>query len=156
MPIPSFSVASSAVSESIGDWWARLRAQALAHAKWAPLAGAGGVVLAVLVWQGLTASGNPNPAGAHLTPAAAVLDTGVLVFREGLECILVLAAITASMMGSAQRLRRPIGVGAALGFVACIVTWFAVVGILSSLANALPALDVQAATGLLAILVCWS
>jgi high-affinity iron transporter len=77
----------------------------------------------------------------------------VLVFREGLECILVLSAITASMMGAHQGFRRPIAQGAAIGFGACVVTWFAVVEILASLANNLPALDVQAATGLLAVLV---
>jgi high-affinity Fe2+/Pb2+ permease len=32
-----------------------------------------------------------------MSRTAAVLEIGILVFREGLECILVLAAITASM-----------------------------------------------------------
>jgi high-affinity iron transporter len=108
---------------------------------------------AVLVWQGITASGNPNPAIPHISQGAAIVDTGVLVLREGLECILVLSAITASMMGANQGYRRPIALGAGVGLGACVVTWFIVVGILSALSNNLPALDVQAATGLLAVIV---
>ena len=66
------------------------------------------VVASVLVWQGVTASGAPNPTLPHTASNVAILDTGVLVFREGLECILVLSAIVASMMGSNQQYRRPI------------------------------------------------
>jgi high-affinity iron transporter len=115
------------------------------------LIAAGLAVLAALVWQGVTASGNPDPTVPHLSQGAAILDTGLLVFREGLETILVLAAITASMMGSHQSYRRPVAFGAGLALLATLVTWFVVVGIISTV-NA-PALDIQAATGLLAIVV---
>lgn len=115
------------------------------------LALAGLCVVGVFVWQGITASGNPDPTAAHLDHNAAILDTGVLVFREGLECILVLAAITASMMGSNQSYRRPIAAGAGLGFLATIATWFVAIAVLNQI-NA-PALAIQAATGLLAIVV---
>ncbi|HLZ62583.1 MAG TPA: FTR1 family protein [Ktedonosporobacter sp.] len=114
---------------------------------------AGVLLIGVLVWQGVTASGNPDPTASHLTPAAAIVDTGVLVLREGLECILVLSAITASMMGANQGYRRPIAIGAGIGLGACLVTWFVVVGILSALSDNIPALDIQAATGLLAVIV---
>ena len=56
-------------------------------------------VIAFLVWQGIAAQGAPDPLGARTNPTVAALDIAVLVFREGLECILVLAAITASMTG---------------------------------------------------------
>jgi high-affinity iron transporter len=108
-------------------------------------------VVGILVWQGVTASGNPDPTASHLDHNAAILDTGILVFREGLECILVLAAITASMMGSNQPYRRPIAVGAGLGLLATVATWFVAIAVLSQI-NA-PALALQAATGLLAIVV---
>lgn len=111
------------------------------------------LVGAVLVWQGITASGNPDPTVPHLSQSAAIVDTGVLVFREGLECILVLSAITASMIGANRGYRRPIALGAAIGFGACLITWFVVVDILRALSNTLPALDVQAVTGLLAVIV---
>src|SRR2546421_12556002 len=57
---------------------------------------AGLAVLTALVWQGITASGNPDPTVAHISRGAAIVDTGLLVFREGLEMILVLSAITPS------------------------------------------------------------
>ncbi|WP_218027525.1 FTR1 family iron permease [Dictyobacter alpinus] len=111
------------------------------------------IVAVVLVWQGVVASGNPNPTAARISPEAAIVNTGILVFREGLECILVLMAITASMMGKNQNYRRPIAIGSGIGFGAVILTWFAVVGLLSALSNNVSALNIQAATGLLAIIV---
>ncbi|HEX7735786.1 MAG TPA: FTR1 family protein [Ktedonobacteraceae bacterium] len=108
-------------------------------------------VVSILVWQGITASGNPDPAVSHLDRNAAILDTGILVFREGLECILVLAAITASMMGSNSSYRRPIAAGVGMGLLAVVATWFVAIAVLSQI-NA-PALAIQAATGLLAIVV---
>jgi high-affinity iron transporter len=111
------------------------------------------IVVSALVWQGVSAEGNPNPAAAHLSPHAAIVDTGLLVFREGLEMILVLAAITASMKGAHHAYQRPIAAGAGGGFIATLITWFIAVGILSGLADSVPALELQAATGLLAIVV---
>src|SRR6266487_719603 len=111
------------------------------------------IVASVLVWQGITASGSPDPTLPHTPPGVAILDIGVLVFREGLECILVISAITASMMGANQSYQRPIAAGVGVGFFATIVTWFIAVGIISNLTQNLPALDVQAATGLLAVIV---
>lgn len=110
-------------------------------------------VTGVLVWQGLTAQGAPDPTVAHTTPAVAVLDIAVLVFREGLECILVLSAITASMTGNNQPHRRPIAVGAGIAFVATLITWFIAAGIVKGLSNNISALNLQAATGLLAVIV---
>src|ERR1035437_5494478 len=56
-------------------------------------------VIGVLVWQAFAMAGNPDPMAAHTGSMAAALDISVLVFREGLECILVLSAITASLSG---------------------------------------------------------
>jgi high-affinity iron transporter len=109
------------------------------------------LVAGVLLWQGITASGNPDPTTAHISQGAAILDTGVLVFREGLECILVLSAMTASMVGSNQSYRRPVAVGAGGGFLAVIATWFIAIAILNTVTA--PALAVQAGTGLLAVIV---
>lgn len=109
------------------------------------------LVIGVLVWQALTAGGAPDPTAKHLTPAAAVVDTGILVFREGLESILVLSAITASLSRAQWGWGRPVAAGAGVGFLATIATWFTVVAILSDV-NA-PELDLQAATGLLAVVI---
>jgi high-affinity iron transporter len=91
---------------------------------------------------------------ANTSRASAIFDIAVLVFREGLECILVLSAITASMAATANRgYRKPIAAGAAVGFLATLVTWVIAAGIINDLTNSVPALDLQAATGMLAIVV---
>jgi high-affinity iron transporter len=117
------------------------------------LAAAVAIVAGVFVWQGISAHGNPDPTVPDTSRGVAILDIGILVFREGLECILVLSAITASMVGAAQIHRRPIAVGAGIGFLATVATWFVAVGIVSDLSDKLPALALQAATGLLAVVV---
>jgi high-affinity iron transporter len=109
------------------------------------------IVLASLVWQGITAGGNPDPTGAHLTHKAVVMNTGLLVFREGLEAILVLAAVIASMVGKNVSFRRPIAAGAGLAMLASLATWFIVIATINAIGA--PALETQAVTGLLAIAV---
>jgi high-affinity iron transporter len=84
---------------------------------------------------------------------AAALDIGVLVFREGLECILVLAAITATMGTASSDYRRPVAVGAGAGFIATLVTWWIAIGVVDDLMEKISSLSLQAATGLLAIVV---
>jgi high-affinity iron transporter len=110
-------------------------------------------IVAMLVWQAVAAHGAPDPTQPHTSPTVAFLDIGVLVFREGLECILVLAAITASMVGAKRAHRRPVALGAGFGFIATLITWFIAVGIVGQLTESVPALDLQAATGLLAVIV---
>lgn len=109
-------------------------------------------VAGVLILQVLRTGGLPDPTG-HSDFGARVLDISVLVFREGLECILVLSAITANMVGSRRALQRPVAAGAAAAFGVTLLTWFIAISLIDSLSESVPALDVQAATGLLAILV---
>jgi len=109
-------------------------------------------VAAMLIWQGVTAQGAPATR-FDTSPTVAFLDIGILVFREGLECILVLAAITASMTGVKRLHRRPVALGAGVAFVASLITWCVAVRIVSSLSDNMSALDLQAATGLLAVIV---
>ncbi|MDE3157134.1 MAG: FTR1 family protein [Acidobacteriota bacterium] len=111
------------------------------------------VVLGAIVWVTLLSGGNPDPTAPHASATVGILDIGVLVFREGLECILVLAAITASLNGSTQPYQRPIAAGAGLAFLASLLTWAVAIRIIDDLSGSIPALDIQAATGLLAILV---
>ncbi|GAC1648768.1 MAG: hypothetical protein NVS4B3_04840 [Gemmatimonadaceae bacterium] len=117
------------------------------------IAGAVFAVVALLVWQGLAVGGNPDPLAPHADSGVAILDIAVLVFREGLECILVLAAITASMVGPAQAQQRPVALGALIAFGATLVTWRVAVTVVDNLSENFPALQVQAATGLLAVVV---
>lgn len=110
-------------------------------------------LLALVVWQAVTVGGNPNPTAPHTGFAAGVLDIGVLVFREGLECILVLAAVTASLVGSSTTYRRPIAAGVGVACIATLITWTIAVRIIDNLSESFSALQVQAATGLIAIIV---
>jgi high-affinity iron transporter len=120
--------------------------------RWVLIAAAA-VLAGVMVWQGISAHGNPDPTVPNTSRGVAILDIAVLVFREGLECILVLSAITASMVGANRMHRRPIAMGAGLGFVATLITWFVAVGIISDLSGQVSALALQAGTGLLAVIV---
>src|SRR6266571_3828185 len=100
-------------------------------------------VIAILVWQGIFAHGAPDPTQPNTSKTVAALDIGVLVFREGLECILVLAAITASMTGAKRAHRKPVAVGAGVAFIASLMTWFIAVRIVGSLSDNISALDLQ-------------
>lgn len=108
-------------------------------------------IVAVFIWQSVTSGGNPQVTGAHMSSLAVAVNAGILVFREGLEAILVLAALTASLTRSAEGYWKPVSIGAGLSFLATIATWFVVVALIASI-NA-PELDIQAGTGLLAIIV---
>jgi len=110
-------------------------------------------VLMLVAWARFVRGGDPDPLAPGTGHVAGVFDIGVLVFREGLECILVLAAVTASMRGPTSGHRRPVAMGAAAAFGASLLTWLVAVRIVDELMENVPALHVQAATGLLAIVV---
>jgi high-affinity iron transporter len=110
------------------------------------------LLIAVLTWQAVNFHGTPDPTAANISPGAAILNTAILVFREGLEAILVLAAIISGLVKKKQdNYWKPISAGAGVSFLATIATWFIVVAIISNV-NA-PELDIQAFTGLLAVIV---
>ena len=121
------------------------------RAAWTLVAAA---AIGALTWKAVTAPdgvADPTAAGAHLSHGAVVVDSALLVFREGLEAVLVLAALTASFVGENARLRRPVAAGAGVGLLVSAATWFVAIGIIGALGG--PGLDVQAATGLLAVAV---
>ncbi|HWK29955.1 MAG TPA: FTR1 family protein [Solirubrobacter sp.] len=78
-------------------------------------------------------------------------DAAIVVFREGLEAVLILAALTASFVGAKRHLRRPVLLGGVAGIAATIVTW----GLVQLLVSELGAggLELEAVTGVLAIVV---
>jgi high-affinity iron transporter len=111
------------------------------------------VAIGALTWKAVASpAGVQDPtADASLSHGAVVVDSALLVFREGLEAVLVLAAFTASFVGARRALRRPVAGGAAVALGASVLTWFAAIWIIGMLGG--PGLDVQAATGLLAVAV---
>ena len=110
------------------------------------------LITGIMIWQGVAFAGVPDPTNDNLNVTAAILSCGLLVFREGLEAILVLAAITSVLTRKQEKnYEQGILAGTVLGLIATVVTWFIVVAILSNID--VPELDIQAATGLLAIVV---
>ncbi len=63
-----------------------------------------------------------------------VTNSALIVFREGLEAVLILAALAASMVGEKRRLRRPLFLGALVALAASAVTWVIAQTVLGSLA----------------------
>ena len=116
------------------------------------LAGVAAIVASV-VWMALTSGGSPDPTTEGISPGAALFNISLLVFREGMECVLVLSAIIAGMVGKDAAHRRPIWAGVGVGIVATVATWFIAVRIVSDLTESVPALQMQVWTGLLAIVV---
>lgn len=109
-------------------------------------------VVGVIIWQGIYYHGNPDPTAKNITPLSALLNTAILVFREGLEAILVLSAIISGLVRKKKDTYwKPISAGAGVSFVLTLLTWFIVVAIISSV-NA-SELNIQAVTGILAVVV---
>jgi high-affinity iron transporter len=63
-----------------------------------------------------------------------VTNSALIVFREGLEAVLILAALVASMVGPKRPLRRPLMLGALGALVASALTWVIAQTVLGSLA----------------------
>ncbi len=112
-----------------------------------------GVAVVILSWHAKGGTTDPTDlAPSHrLSHTTVVLDSAILVFREGLETILVLAAIVASFRAGNQLYRKPVAAGGALALAAGVVTWFLIVWVIHSLPGS--ELTIQAATGLPALVV---
>ena len=110
------------------------------------------VATVILGWHSGSGTTDPSVPGNHMSRTSAVINSAILVFREGLETILVLAAITASFLGANKVYRRPVAIGGAVGLAATVGTWFAAIGIIG-LFGGTNGLTIQAATGIPAIIV---
>ena len=65
--------------------------------------------------------------------AAVVFNSAIIVFREGLEAVLIFASLMASLIGARQIYRKPMVLGAVLASVATLITWLLFALVLSSL-----------------------
>jgi high-affinity iron transporter len=111
-------------------------------------------IVAGLVYLMATASTgpiDPTEATAPESRATIVFNSGIIVFREGLEAVLIFAAVTASFLGANKRRRRPVVAGAACAFAAAVATWFIAQAVLDAASSLGPKLE--AITGFLAIVV---
>jgi high-affinity iron transporter len=94
---------------------------------------------------------DPTEAGASQSHGAVVFNSSMIVFREGLEAVLIFAAVSASLLGANASKRRPMAAGAAVAFLVTVATWFVVQAILDVASPLGPKLE--AITGFLAVVV---
>ena len=109
------------------------------------------VAAVILGWHASGGTPDPSDPANHMSATSAVIDSAILVFREGLETILVLAAVLASFLGANRAYRRPVAIGGGVGLAATVATWFAAIWVIGQFGGR--GLDLQAATGLPAIVV---
>src|SRR4051812_9496501 len=113
-----------------------------------------GALLVAAVYLMATASTgpvDPTEVRGPQSEGTVVFNSSMIVFREGLEAVLIFAAITASFQGANKARRRPVVLGAALSFAAAVATWFAVSALLDAASPLGPRLE--AITGFIAIVV---
>jgi high-affinity iron transporter len=89
--------------------------------------------------------------GDGASDATMITNAALIVFREGLEAILIIAAITASMVAANRPLRKPIYRGALLALPASAVLWILAQTVIDSLSRYGEKLE--AVVGLIAIAV---
>ena len=89
--------------------------------------------------------------GEGASDATMITNAAVIVFREGLEAILIIAAITASMVAANRPLRKPIYRGALLALPASAVLWVLAQTVIDSFSRYGEKLE--AVVGLIAIAV---
>jgi high-affinity iron transporter len=120
---------------------------------WTAVVLAVAVAAVVLGWHAKGGTVDPTdlPPGHSLSHTTVVVNSAILVFREGLETILVLAAVTASFLGANRVYRRPVAAGGGVAILASIATWFLVIWFIGQFHGG--EFDVQAATGLPALIV---
>ena len=96
---------------------------------------------------------------ANSAPAAIAGNAAIIVFREGLEAVLILASLLASLRKAEERqFRRPLVIGAALAFVASAVTWWGanqILTVLLPLGERLEAIVSLIAIGVLLLITNW-
>jgi len=107
--------------------------------------------LVFLMAMANTGPTDPTDSAKPMSHATVVFNSGMIVFREGLEAILIFAAVTASFLGANKSKRRTVTIGAAIAFGATVVTWFVVQAILDAASPLGPKLE--AITGFIAIVV---
>lgn len=97
--------------------------------------------------------------GGQGDPAAVAINASIIVFREGLEAVLILASLVASLRTLEQRkYRRPLLIGAGLALLATAITWWVATSLLSILlpfGERLEAIVSLIAIGVLLVITNW-
>jgi high-affinity iron transporter len=128
------------------------RSQSINFYIWTAVVLIGAVLIVVFSWHAHGGTTDPTADPHRLARTTVVVNAAILVFREGLETILVLAAITASFLGANKVYRRPVAMGGSLALAAGVGTWFLVIWIIGQF-HAGSEYTIQAATGIPALIV---
>ena len=131
----------------------RAKSSRAAFYVWTAILLVAAVVVVVISWHAHGGTTDPTdlPPGHRLSHTTVVINSAILVFREGLETILVLAAVMASFLGGNRIYRRPVAAGGAAAIGAGVATWLFVVWLIGRFHGG--EFEVQAATGLPSLLV---
>src|SRR3954470_11837763 len=109
-------------------------------------------LLGLCVWFTTQSPGvDPTETSDAESHATVVVNSAIIVFREGLEAILIFAAVIASFVGGTRAYKRPVAGGAGIGFLAAVLTWFLVQALLSFFSDY--GAQLEAITGLVAVIV---
>ncbi|HJR81476.1 MAG TPA: FTR1 family protein [Anaerolineales bacterium] len=72
----------------------------------------------------------------NTAPTAIAMNAGIIVFREGLEAVVILASLMSSLKSAGDRkYRKPMWLGSLFALIATMLTWFLAHEILQSLAR---------------------
>jgi high-affinity iron transporter len=72
----------------------------------------------------------------NTAPTAIAMNAGIIVFREGLEAVVILASLMSSLKSIEERkYRKPMWLGALLALLATVLTWLLAHEVLQSLAR---------------------
>ena len=107
--------------------------------------------LVYLMGTASTGPVDPTEVTVPQSRTTVVFNAAAIVFREGLEAVLIFAAVTASLRGAQAHRRRPMAAGAGLAFLASVLTWFIAQAVLDVASPLGPRLE--AITGFIAIVV---
>lgn len=91
-------------------------------------------------------------------PGAIIGNAAIIVFREGLESVVILAALMASLVGAYAHYRRPMVLGVVLSLLATALTWWLAQQVLTSLTRygeRLEAVVSLIAIGILLLITNW-
>jgi high-affinity iron transporter len=104
------------------------------------------------------AEGQERLGAGRPAAGAVVFNAATIVFREGLEAVLILASLLASMVGTNQKFKKPLAIGAAAAFVATAGLFVLARSVLLSLSQygeKLEAIVSLFAIGVLLIVLNW-
>ncbi len=94
------------------------------------------VTASLILLAGIAACAPAALAAVPAAPAASVMNAGMIVFREGLEAVIILASLMSSMKRKEEvKFRRPMWLGVLLAVAATALTWVLAHDIIQSLAH---------------------